>query len=137
VFPVGICLRDPRSQKRDLGHPSVSPFDIAQGTSFVNFSLRPESSGEHLPTSIAGVLRLRAIRPSVGERSAERFAQDDGLRYPRSDRPAVEIRGQILCQERVRFCTRHRFLNMIVVIALRTAEGDESSGEFHLRIRSS
>jgi hypothetical protein len=37
VFPVGIGLRDPRSQKRDptarrgrLGHPSVSPFDIAE-----------------------------------------------------------------------------------------------------------
>jgi hypothetical protein len=36
VFPVGIGLRDPRSQTRDptarrgrLGHPSVSPFDIA------------------------------------------------------------------------------------------------------------
>jgi hypothetical protein len=25
VVPVGIGLRDPRSQKRDLGHPSVSP----------------------------------------------------------------------------------------------------------------
>jgi hypothetical protein len=32
---VGIGLRDPRSQKRDLGHPSVSPFDIADGTRFV------------------------------------------------------------------------------------------------------
>jgi hypothetical protein len=29
---VGIGLRDPRSQKRDLGHRSVSPFDIAEGT---------------------------------------------------------------------------------------------------------
>jgi len=35
VFPVGIGLRDPRSQTRDLGHPSISPFDIAEGTSFV------------------------------------------------------------------------------------------------------
>jgi hypothetical protein len=35
VFPGGIGLRDPRSQKRDLGHPSVSPFDIAEGTGFV------------------------------------------------------------------------------------------------------
>jgi len=35
VFPGGIGLRDPRSQKRDLGHPSISPFDIAEGTSFV------------------------------------------------------------------------------------------------------
>jgi hypothetical protein len=32
---VGIDLGDPRSQKRDLGHPSISPFDIAEGTSFV------------------------------------------------------------------------------------------------------
>jgi hypothetical protein len=35
VFPVGIGLRDPRSQKRDLGHPSVLPFDVAKGTGFV------------------------------------------------------------------------------------------------------
>jgi hypothetical protein len=35
VFPVEIGLRDPRSQKRDLGHPSISPFDIAEGTCFV------------------------------------------------------------------------------------------------------
>jgi hypothetical protein len=35
VFSVGIGLRDPRSQMRDLGHPSISPFDIAEGTSFV------------------------------------------------------------------------------------------------------
>jgi transglutaminase-like putative cysteine protease len=35
VFPVGVGLRDPRSQKRDLGHPSISPFDMAEGTSFV------------------------------------------------------------------------------------------------------
>jgi hypothetical protein len=41
--------------------------------------LRPESSQEHLPTSIAGVLRLRAIKPSVCDRSAKRFAQDDGF----------------------------------------------------------
>jgi hypothetical protein len=38
VFPVGIGLRDPRSQKRDLGHPSVSPFDFAraQALSFLS-----------------------------------------------------------------------------------------------------
>jgi hypothetical protein len=53
VFPVGIGLRDPRSQKRDLGHPSVSPFDIAEGTSFVI----------SLPT-----------------RLSESAAQDDGIR---------------------------------------------------------
>jgi hypothetical protein len=42
-------------------------------------NLRPESFQEHLPTSIAGVLRLRAIKPSVCDRSAKRFAQDDGF----------------------------------------------------------
>ena len=42
-------------------------------------SLRSESSQEHLPTSIAGVLRLRAIKLSVCDRSAKRFAQDDGF----------------------------------------------------------
>src|ERR1700730_8580421 len=28
--PAGIGLRDPRSQKRDLGHPSISPFNVAE-----------------------------------------------------------------------------------------------------------
>ena len=42
-------------------------------------SSRPESPLEHLPTSIAGVLRLRAVKPSVYDRSAKRFAQDDGF----------------------------------------------------------
>ena len=44
---------------------------------FFNFpcSLWPESSEEHLPTSIAGVLRLRAINPLLCHRSARRFAQ--------------------------------------------------------------
>jgi hypothetical protein len=41
--------------------------------------LRPESSQEHLPTRIAGVLRLRAIKFSVCDKSARRFAQDDGF----------------------------------------------------------
>jgi hypothetical protein len=41
--------------------------------------LRSENFQEHLPTSIAGVLRLRAIKPSVCDRSAKRFAQDDGF----------------------------------------------------------
>ena len=31
MFPVGIGLRDPRSQKRDLGHPSMFP-DAAHAT---------------------------------------------------------------------------------------------------------
>ena len=39
----------------------------------------PENSEEHLPVSIAGVLRLRAINPLLCDRSARRFAQDDGF----------------------------------------------------------
>jgi hypothetical protein len=51
------------------------------------WSLRSESSQEHLPRSIAGVpsagsgqaLRLRARKLSVCDRYAKRFAQDDGF----------------------------------------------------------
>src|SRR5580700_7226566 len=42
-------------------------------------SLWPESSEEHLQTSIAGVLRLRAVNPLLCNRSARRFAQDDAF----------------------------------------------------------
>ena len=48
--------------------------------------LRPESSEQHPPMVIAEVLRLRAINPSLCDRSARRFAptarrgrQDDGF----------------------------------------------------------
>ncbi len=40
--------------------------------------LWPESSEEHLPKNIAGVLRLRAVAPSLCDRFATRSAQDDG-----------------------------------------------------------
>ena len=39
----------------------------------------PESSEEHRPIIILGVLRLRARNPLLSSRSARRFAQDDGL----------------------------------------------------------
>src|SRR5580700_8211581 len=42
-------------------------------------SLWLESWEEHLPTSIAGVLRLRAISRPLCDRCARRFAQDDGF----------------------------------------------------------
>jgi hypothetical protein len=48
-------------------------------TLYLPLRSRPESSQEHLPGSIAGVLRLRAIRPLLCDRSAKRFAQDDGF----------------------------------------------------------
>jgi hypothetical protein len=37
----------------------------------------PESCEEHVPISIAGVLRLRAVSPVLSDPSARRFAQDD------------------------------------------------------------
>jgi hypothetical protein len=42
-------------------------------------SLSSESSERHLPTGIAEVLRLRAISRALCDRSAWRFAQDDGF----------------------------------------------------------
>ena len=39
----------------------------------------PENPEAHVPTSILGVLRLRAINPLLSDRSARRFAQDDGF----------------------------------------------------------
>ena len=42
-----------------------------------SITMWPESSKQHLRTSIAGVLRLRAINASLCDRSARRSAQDD------------------------------------------------------------
>jgi hypothetical protein len=76
-----------RGTVRETADPSA-PLGVCDFFIF-RCSLRPESSQEHLPTSIAGVLRLRAIKPSVCDRSAKRFAQDDGfvggLKYSRLD----------------------------------------------------
>jgi hypothetical protein len=81
VYPVGIGLRDPRSQKRDLGHPSISPFDIAEGTSFVIPSeadlSRRAVEGSAVPQTLPGNTESRpatnlSSRPerSAVERSA-------------------------------------------------------------------
>src|ERR1700744_6296786 len=51
-------------------------FAPVRGCDFFNL-LWPESCEEHLPISIAGVLRLRAASPVLNDRSARRFAQDD------------------------------------------------------------
>jgi hypothetical protein len=71
------------SRHRQISHSSP-PLRFSATVTFC--SLRPESSQEHLPASIAGVLRLRAIKLSVYERSAKRFPptarrgrQDDGF----------------------------------------------------------
>jgi hypothetical protein len=64
-FPVGIGLRDPRSQKRDLGHPSVSPFDIAEGTSFV-ISLR--TRGFHWGSVVTGAVSWEEVKILPGFR---------------------------------------------------------------------
>ena len=75
MFPVVVLgTADPSTACRDrsasLG--ACDFFDLA-------CSLWLESWEEHLPTSIAGVLRLRAISRPLCDRSARRFAQDDGF----------------------------------------------------------
>src|ERR1700720_2138058 len=63
--------------------PQISPLRSAPvgACDFFNLacSLWLESSEGHLPTNIAGVLRLRAISRPLCDRSARRFAQDDGF----------------------------------------------------------
>src|SRR5580700_4144840 len=68
------CSRSPRFKRE----PQIPPLRYAPvgGCDFFNF-LWPESCEEHLPISIAGVLRLRAVSPVLSDRSAKRFAQDD------------------------------------------------------------
>jgi hypothetical protein len=75
LFPVDLLRPNGKLQipPRRFAPVGVCDFFIFR------YSLRPESSQEHLPTSIAGVLRLRAIKPFVCDRSAKRFAQDDGF----------------------------------------------------------
>jgi hypothetical protein len=43
-FHYGIGCTDPRSQKRDLGHPSISPFDVAGSASFFISAPKPKAS---------------------------------------------------------------------------------------------
>jgi hypothetical protein len=68
-----------------------SPFDFAPGRKSgcalvgardffgLTYSLWLKSSEEHLTKVIAGVLRLRATSRPLCDRSARRFAQDDGF----------------------------------------------------------
>src|ERR1700742_1143698 len=62
----------------DRKKQQVPPLRFAPvgGCDFFNF-LWLESCEAHLPISIAGVLRLRAVSPVLSDRSARRFAQDD------------------------------------------------------------
>ena len=98
MFPVGIGLRDPRSQKRDLGHPSVSPFDFAEGTSFViSLSTRFSESaarddkgmGGLGERSVAGIQGLETVKAIVGLRpsfsSHVRFGEREAPRPIPSD----------------------------------------------------
>jgi hypothetical protein len=78
---VGIGLRDPRSQKRDLGHPSISPFDIAEGTSFV-ISLLMTKEREGFPVGI-GLRDPRSQKRDLGHPSISPF--DFALRF----RPSI------------------------------------------------
>jgi hypothetical protein len=68
AFPVGIGLRDPRSQKRDLGHPSVLPFGFSLG-----FTLRFQHSVSASVSPFSVLFRLAqglaAFRGSVAVES--------------------------------------------------------------------
>jgi hypothetical protein len=65
VFPVGIGLRDPRSQKRDLGHPSVSPFNIAEGTSIVISLPTRDDKKERATFDKDWLLNRGALKPDL------------------------------------------------------------------------
>ena len=54
MFPVGIGLSDPRSQKRDLGHPSISPFECCRGFKLCRFSPDSLSASRAAPTAGRG-----------------------------------------------------------------------------------
>jgi hypothetical protein len=71
VFLVGIGLRDPRSQKRDLEDPSISPFDVADGTSFV----APLPTRLSEPAAVANDLILRRTPSSLVVRRAAAAAK--------------------------------------------------------------
>jgi hypothetical protein len=78
VFPVGIGLRDPRSQKRDPGHPSISPFDIAESTCFVL-----PSEAEDLSTNLsAKPLHILCVDlERFHDRPLELFLLHEGMAY--------------------------------------------------------
>jgi hypothetical protein len=61
VFPVGIGLRNPRSQKRDLGHPSISP-SILQRAHALSFLSRLASASRLLGmTKERVVVKLKVV----------------------------------------------------------------------------
>jgi hypothetical protein len=80
-YRVVKARRAGKSIPMNPGVVGAAPYISSEFVTFLSSgcSLRPESSQEHLPTSIAGVLRLRAMKHLLGDRSARRFAQDDGL----------------------------------------------------------
>jgi hypothetical protein len=67
VFPVGIGLRDPRSQKRDLGHPSVFTLRYCRGDQgkvnvFMNSGCRTEVFRRLCAFRVLGGVATRSIR---------------------------------------------------------------------------
>jgi hypothetical protein len=94
VFPVGVGLTDLRFQKRDLGHPSVLPFDIAEGTSFVialptrlsdsvgGMELWP-TQGKKTPRSSSQLFKEPLPFPCNPDRSVPGFPATQHLTRPR------------------------------------------------------
>ena len=69
---ASLVISPPTHNRKSAALGACDFFDLA-------CSLWLESWEEHLLTSIAGVLRLRAINLSLFGRSARRFAQDDAF----------------------------------------------------------
>jgi hypothetical protein len=89
ALPFGIGCWDPRSQTRDLGHPSISPFDIAEGTSFVI----------SLPTRLSESASLGMTRRELGFTGnwlhgfqVSNGAEPGGIAYSRSLSRATCVR---------------------------------------------
>ena len=77
MFPVGIGLRDPRSQKRDLGHPSVSGLAATRELGAVDVGAGLAGGANH-------VEQLQALRVALDGLGngipIERYHQGYGLR---------------------------------------------------------
>ena len=99
LYGKAHMLFSPVLRGRKSGYASVGDCDFLISL----LCLWAESLEEHLPTSIAGVLRLRALNPSLCDGSARRFAQDDdfvvwsrtslGVRKERKDRKSHRLSG--------------------------------------------
>ncbi len=123
-----LCRKTFPGRVRGTADPSTAGRDRSASLGscdFFNFpcSLWPESSEEHLPTSIAGVLRLRAVNPLLWDRSARRFAPT--ARRGRQDDTFLEGIKQHLVG-----CKKHEKIEKVTG----SQDDKRGGGRFHLRL---